>query len=68
NGARNFAMGLRRRMNAMDARSGDSRSEGSRQEAVAVGVVNGADNPGSDGDLAVVSTEVNAEVQLAEGD
>jgi len=30
--------------------------------------VNGADKPGSDGDLAVVSTEVNADVQLAEGD
>mgnify|MGYP000844724107 CR=1 FL=1 len=66
NGARNFAMGLRRRMNAMDARSGDSRSEGSRQEAVAVGVVNGADKPGSDGDLAVVSTEVDADVRLVE--
>jgi hypothetical protein len=50
-------------MNAMDARSGDSRSEGSRQEAVAVGVVNGADKPGSDGDPAVVSTEVDADVR-----
>ena len=66
NGARNFAMGLRRRMNAMDARSGDSRSEGSRQDAVAVGVVSGADKPGSDGDPAVVSTEVEAAVRLVE--
>ena len=31
-----------------------------------MGVVNGADKPGSDGDLAIVSTEVDADVQLVE--
>ncbi len=50
NGARNFAMGLRRRMNAMDARSGEGRGEGSRQEAVAVGVADGANAAGGEGE------------------
>ena len=48
NGARNFAMGLRRRMNAMDARRGEGRSEGSRPEAVTVGVGDGTDEPGAE--------------------
>ena len=53
NGARNFAMGLRRRMNALDARTGEGRSEGSRPEAAGVGVAGGADDAGAEDDIAV---------------
>jgi len=53
NGARNFAMGLRRRMNAMDGRDGEGRGGASRQEVVPGGVADGADEPGSEGDAAV---------------
>ena len=58
NGARNFAMGLRRRMNALDARTTDGRSEGGRREAVGVGVAGGGDEVGAKGDVAVDSPEV----------
>ncbi|MEF8736206.1 MAG: DUF1845 domain-containing protein [Candidatus Accumulibacter necessarius] len=46
NGARNFAMGLRRRMNALDAHDVEGRSGPNRQEAEAVGAPDGADEPG----------------------
>lgn len=65
NGARNFAMGLRRRMNAMDAHIGEARSEGGRQEAVTVGVMDGGDKPGPEGDAAVDLAEANADALLS---
>ena len=63
NGARNFAMGLRRRMNAMDARSGEGRSEGSRPEAVAVGVADGTDEPGAEREATLDPIDVSADAQ-----
>lgn len=63
NGARNFAMGLRRRMNAMDARNGDSRSEGSRQEAVVGSVEDGANAAGGEGEAMADPTEASADAQ-----
>ena len=63
NGARNFAMGLRRRMNALDARSGEGRSEGSRPEAVAVGVADGGNESGTLGDSSVDPTEAGADAR-----
>jgi hypothetical protein len=63
NGARNFAMGLRRRMNAMDARTGEGRGEGSRQEAVAGSVEDGANAAGGEGEAMADSTEASADAQ-----
>jgi hypothetical protein len=59
NGARNFAMGLRRRMNAMDARSGEGRSEASREEAA-----DGTDEPGAEREATLNSIDVSADAQL----
>ena len=64
NGARNFAMGLRRRMNAMDARTGEGGSQGSRPDAVAGGVTDGANESGTLRDSSVDSTEAGADGQL----
>lgn len=50
NGARNFAMGLRRRMNAMDGRDGESSSEGSRRQELAEGSADKLDNSSAAGD------------------
>lgn len=61
NGTRNFAMGLRRRMNVMDARVGEGRGEGSRQDAVAEGVVDGANATGGEGEATADPTEASAE-------
>lgn len=47
NGARNFATGLRRRMNALDERSGERGSQGGRAEAVAAGAADGAEESGT---------------------
>ena len=47
NGARNFAMGLRRRMNAMGGREGEGRSADGRQDTI---VLDGADESGMEGD------------------
>lgn len=58
NGARNFAMGLRRRMNAMDARSGEGRSEASREEAA-----DGTDEPGAERKATLDSIDVSADEQ-----
>ncbi len=54
NGARNFAMGLRRRMNAMDGRDGEGGSGAGRQEAVAVSAADRVDEPGTEGDTTEV--------------
>jgi len=62
NGARNFAMGLRRRMNAMDARNGEDGSGVGRQEAVAVAAADGVDEPGAEGD----ATESHSGARLSE--
>jgi len=62
NGARNFAMGLRRRMNAMDARDDPERSGASRQEAVAVGAADGVDEHGAEGE----ATEAQSGARLSE--
>ena len=57
NGARNLAMGLRRRMNAMDARDGESRGEETRHEEVAVEIEDNSDESSTTGDAGVDSTE-----------
>jgi hypothetical protein len=56
NGARNFAMGLRRRMNALDAHDVEGRSGPNRQEAEALVAPDGADEPGAESDAAVDPT------------
>ena len=61
NGARNFAMGLRRRMNAMDARTGEGGSQGSRPDSVAGGVTDGANESGTLRDSSVDPTEAGAD-------
>ena len=66
NGARNFAMGLRRRMNALDAHDVEGRSGPNRQEAEAVGAPDGADEPGAERDAAVDPTEADASARLPE--
>ena len=63
NGARNFAMGLRRRMNALEVRSGELRSEGSRPEAVAVGVEHGPDAHGAEREATLDSIDASADEQ-----
>lgn len=63
NGARNFAMGLRRRMNAMGAREGEGRSAEGRQEAV---VVDSADDSRAEGDEEVEPAVMNSDTQLSE--
>ena len=57
NGARNLAMGLRRRMNAMDARGSESRGEETRHGEVAVEIADNSDESGATGDAVVDSTE-----------
>ena len=66
NGARNFAMGLRRRMNALDAHDVEDRSGPNRQEAEAVGAPDGADEPGPERDAAVDRIEADASARLPE--
>ena len=66
NGARNFAMGLRRRMNALDARDAEGHSGPNRQEAEAVGAPDGADESGPERDAAVDTTEADASARLPE--
>lgn len=63
NGARNFAMGLRRRMNAMGARNGEGRSMDVRQEGVAV---ESTDRPGEEGDGDVEPSTMNSDTRLSE--
>lgn len=63
NGARNFAMGLRRRMNAMGARDGEGRSMDVRQEGVAV---ESTDRPGEKGDGDVEPSAMNSDTRLSE--
>jgi acetolactate synthase small subunit len=65
NGARNFAMGLRRRMNAMGARDGGGRSADGRQEAV---VVEGADEPRVEGGGEVEPAAMNSDTRLSESE
>lgn len=48
NGARNFAAGLRRRMNALDARSGAASDEGGPRDTVARGDADPPDRPDDD--------------------
>jgi len=66
NGARNFAMGLRRRMNAMDARDGEGGSGASRQEAVVVGAADGVDQPVPESAATVDPTETDSDARLSE--
>lgn len=63
NGARNFAMGLRRRMNALDARAGEGRSEEVQKEAVTVGVADGTDEPGVEREATLDPIDVRADAQ-----
>ncbi|WP_323003828.1 hypothetical protein [Denitromonas sp.] len=63
NGARNFAMGLRRRMNALDARAGVGRSEEVQKEAVTVGVADGTDEPGVEREVTLDPIDVSADAQ-----
>jgi len=67
NGARNFAMGLRRRMNALDAHDVEGRSGPNRQEAEAVSATDGADEPGPEHGAALDPTEADASARLPEG-
>ena len=57
NGARNFAMGLRRRMNAMDARDGESSSEGNRRQEIAEGSEDKRDESTAAGEAVADSAE-----------
>lgn len=61
NGARNFAMGLRRRMNILVAHTGEVRGEGSRQEAAAESVAAGVDESGTQRDSSLDPTEAGAD-------
>ena len=63
NGARNFAMGLRRRMNAMGARDGEGRSMDVRREAVAV---DSTEKPGEEGGGEVEPAAMNSDTRLSE--
>jgi predicted DNA-binding protein (UPF0278 family) len=63
NGARNFAMGLRRRMNAMGARDGEGRSADGRQKTA---VVDRADEPRAEGDGEVEPAVMTFDTQLSE--
>ena len=63
NGARNFAMGLRRRMNAMGARDGEGRSAEGRQETA---VVDSVDEPKAEGDGEVEPAVMNSDTRLSE--
>ena len=63
NGARNFAMGLRRRMNAIGAHANEGLSANGRQETVAV---DSAKKPRAEGDGAVESVEMNSDTRLSE--
>ncbi len=63
NGARNFAMGLRRRMNAMGARDGEGRSADGRQKTA---VVDRADEPRAEGDVEVEPAVMTFDTQLSE--
>ena len=63
NGARNFAMGLRRRMNAMGARDGEGRSMDVRREAVAV---DSTEKHGEDGGGEVEPAAMNSDTRLSE--
>ena len=63
NGARNFAMGLRRRMNAMGAHASEGRSANGRQETV---VVDGADEARAEGEGEVESAVMNSDTRLSE--
>ncbi|MBK7901186.1 MAG: DUF1845 family protein [Betaproteobacteria bacterium] len=63
NGARNFAMGLRRRMNAMGARDGEGRSADGQQETA---VVDRADEPRAEGDGEVEPAVMTFDTQLFE--
>ncbi|MFZ2973886.1 MAG: DUF1845 domain-containing protein [Ferribacterium limneticum] len=63
NGARNFAMGLRRRMNAMGGRDGEGRSMDVRQEAVAV---DSTEKPGEEGGGEVEPAAMNSDTRLSE--
>ena len=57
NGARNLAMGLRRRMNAMDARGSESRGEETRHGEVAVEIADNSDESGATENAVLDSTE-----------
>lgn len=63
NGARNFAMGLRRRMNAMGASNGEGRSMDVRKEGVAV---ESTDRPGEVGDGDVEPSAMYSDTRLSE--
>lgn len=63
NGARNFAMGLRRRMNAMDARMGEGRGQGSGPEAFAGNVADGANESGTLYDSSVDPTKAGPDAR-----
>ena len=65
NGARTFAMGLRRRMNAMDTRDGEVRA-GSRQDVVAIGEAGGAGELGAEGDAVADLITENADARSFE--
>jgi hypothetical protein len=60
NGARNFAMGLRRRMNALNERSAEGGSMGNLPDATAEGVADGVNESNS----LVGTTEAGAVVSL----
>ncbi|NTV70034.1 MAG: DUF1845 family protein [Azonexaceae bacterium] len=65
NGARNFAMGLRRRMNAMGGHDGEGQSAGARQEDIAV---DSPDKPGEEGDGEVEPAAMNSDTRLFESE
>lgn len=66
NGARNFATGLRRRMNAMDARTSDGRVGASRHEVDVVVAVEVTDVSESEGEITVDPTEAEPGVRSSE--
>jgi hypothetical protein len=64
NGARNLAMGMRRRMNAVDARSGEGRRATGPQEAAGVGVAGAGDEAGVERVVAVNPPAANSCARL----
>ena len=63
NGARNFAMGLRRRMNAVGAHASEVRRADGRQVTV---VVDSADDPRAEGEGDVEPAAMNSDTRLSE--
>jgi hypothetical protein len=66
NAARNFAIGLRRRMNAMAMRGGEGQGREDRREGTAVAPTDAADQPDAGATAAAIETTPNESSQWSE--